>query len=81
MVKAYERRGPAYSDSVLMDRQTLIDRLKSRKRFFTGRRLHQLGGTFQLGAPVRLVKSGGQETIVCGAQTGARDFLENVPIF
>jgi hypothetical protein len=81
MVKVYERRGPAFSDSFLMDRQTLVERLKRRQRFYTGKRVHSLGGTFELGAQVRLLKSAGQEIILSGAQVTSRDLLEGVPIF
>src|SRR5450759_419382 len=81
MVRAYERWGSAYSDNLLIDRETLMARLKKRKRFVTGKRVHQLGGTFQVGNKVRLFSSAGQEFVVSGAQTGSRDFLEGVPIF
>lgn len=81
LVRAYERRGPTYSDNVLIDRSTLVDHLKRRKRFVTGKRVHRMGVTFAVGQPVRLSGSPGQELIVTASQPGSKDFLEGVPIF
>jgi hypothetical protein len=81
LVRAYERRGSAYSDNLLIDRETLMASLKSRKRFVTGKRVHNMGGTFQVGNSVRVSGSAGQEFVVSGSQAGSRDFLEGVPIF
>lgn len=81
MVRAYERRGATYSDNVLIDRQTLVDQLKHRKRIVTGKRLHRMGVTFDVGQAVRLSGSPGQERIVTASQAGSQDLLEGVPIF
>ena len=80
-VRLYERRGPAFSDRILVVREAFILRLKLRKRIFTGTRLPYLGGMFKTGARVTLVGSAGQEWIVSGAGKTGRDFFENVPLF
>ena len=36
LVRLYERRGPTYGDHVVMDRLTLLSRLKEGKRIMTG---------------------------------------------
>lgn len=54
-VRAYERRGPTWSDVVLLDRKSLIARLKRGKRFFVGARNEFKASEFALVEPVRLV--------------------------
>ena len=54
-VRAYERRGPTWSDVVLLDRKSLIERLKQGKRFYTGTRNKFKASEFALDQPVRLV--------------------------
>ena len=80
-VRMYERRGPAFSDRILLDRHALIQRIKSRKRILTGTRLPYLGGTFKTGGRVTLAGPAGQEWIVSGAAPANRDFIENIPLF
>ena len=81
VVKAYERRGAAYSDVVLLDRQTLVERLKAHQRFVTGKRVYKMGGTFQVSERIRLARNGDQEMIATGKQPASHDTLEGVPIF
>lgn len=81
LIRAYERRGPAFSDHILIDRPALVQRLKSGKRFVVGERIAHMGGTFKIGARVRLVGSPGQELLVAGGNTPSQDFLESVPLF
>ena len=81
VVKAYERRGAAFSDVILLDRKTLVERLKAHQRFVTGKRVNHMGGTFQVSAQVRLARNGAQEIIATGKQPVARDTLEGVPVF
>jgi hypothetical protein len=78
-VRAYERRGSAFSDYLLIDRQTLIKRLKSGKRFVVGERIPYLAGTFKVSAPIRLVDKGSQEIIVTG-DADSHDRLDGVPL-
>ena len=53
-VRAYERRGVTFSDRVLLDRKTLLERLKAKKRFITGERRPLLGSTFDSGRDINL---------------------------
>jgi hypothetical protein len=79
-VRAYERRGPTFSDHLLIPRLQFIQRLKSGKKFMAGRRVLLMGSTFELSHPIRLVVSGGKEVLVAGAPNGDQDRLEGVPI-
>lgn len=79
-VRAYERRGPTFSDCVLIDRSSLINRIKSRKRFVIGKRKVLWASTFDTSHPVRLVQKGGQELIIAGKISGDRDSLDGAPV-
>jgi len=75
-VRAYERRGPTFSDHVLIERPALLERLKNGKTYVIGRRTEFLGSTFETGAKLILV--GDFITTNPGAN---RDLLEAVPVF
>jgi len=80
LVRAYERRGAAFSDRVLIERKDLLERIKKGKRFVIGSRKEFLAGTFEQGNPLLLVNRGGKEFI--STRDGAdRDELEQVPVF
>jgi len=87
MVRIYERRGPTFSDRILVDRETLVQRLKQKKRFVAGRRIPRMASTFDVGAPLVLVSQEGSEFVTTGDSSGggdhaaAQDRLEGVPLF
>ena len=78
-VRAYERRGATFSDHVLLERKTLLERLKARKRFVTGTRRQALAGTFERGRDVNLVTRDGREFVSTRADA-SEDTLEGVPV-
>ncbi len=80
VVRAYERRGPTFSDHVLLDRKTLIARLENGKRFVTGQRKEFLASTFEVGKPVGLEGQDGRQIISTEAHS-EQDLLEGVPAF
>ena len=80
MVRGYERRGPTFSDRVLLDRKTVLERLKDGKKVVTGQRKQFLGSTFEVGKPVKLVGQDGKQ-VVTTLPEGNRDELEGVPSF
>ena len=79
-VRVYERRGSTFSDVVLLDRDTLVNRLKAGKKFTGGRRLPLLASTFELYQPVRLVRQEGKELLVTGESQVEHDSLTGFPI-
>jgi hypothetical protein len=88
VVRAYERRGPTFSDRVLINRDELVRRLQAGKRFFTGERQLLLASTFTLTSPVYLVEKDGQKFLAAAASAGApevaeasADCLAGVPLF
>jgi hypothetical protein len=79
-VRAFERRGPTFSDYILINRDQLVKRLKAGKKFAVGRRLPQMASTFEVSQAVRLVEKDGQQYLVVGdSQTADRDRLDGVP--
>ena len=80
LVRAFERRGAAFSDRILMDRKELLERLMDGKKFITGRRKELLAGTFEEGKPLQVVKRDGKE-FVSTREDSTRDELEQVPVF
>jgi len=79
-VRAYERRGAAFSDHVLIPRPDFIARLKDGKRFLVGKRIIYLGGKFETSHPIQLKTQNGTEIIVAGTANTDHDRLEGVPI-
>jgi hypothetical protein len=77
LARAYERRGAVWSDSLLLDRQQLLTRLKQGKRFATGERFIRMGSLLKTDLPVRLVNG----SIIAGTQPADRDYLERTPVF
>jgi len=77
-VRAYERRGAAFSDHVLLTRPALLERLKAKKRFVTGQRRPLLAGTFDSRRAVNLVRREGRE-FISTREAASGDELEGVP--
>ena len=80
LVRAYERRGATFSDRVLLDRKTLVERLKKGKKFVVGTRTNLMASTFETGRSVRLAGGKGQE-VISTSEKPDRDLLEETPIF
>lgn len=79
-VRAYERRESTFSDHVLLDRKTLLERLKNGKKFVVGSRKELLASTFYMGKPVQVLNRDGKE-IISTRDEAAHDELEQTPVF
>lgn len=79
-VRAYERRGPTWSDVVLLDRDTLVQRLKQHKRFYVGSRRESWASQFDLTLPVRLVENYRSDVLVTGRGGSQKDRLDGIPV-
>lgn len=78
--RAYERRGATFSDHVLLDRKRIVEQIKEKKRFVTGKRRELLASTFEVNKSVKLVKHDEHEFITT-SDHATRDELEDVPLF
>lgn len=80
IVRVYERRGATFSDRVLLDRKTLLERLKGGQQYVIGSREELKASTFKLGKPVMIVKQDEHE-LLSTRDNATRDELEEVPFF
>lgn len=78
-VRAYVRRGPTFSDRVLLQRQALIDAIKLGKKFVTGKRVPYRASTFEIGEPIQVLDKSGRSVLVVGGEPSERDSLAGVP--
>jgi len=86
VVRAYERRGPTFSDRVLISREELVRRLQAGKRFVFGERQPQLASTFTVASAIFLVEKDGQKYLAtagapAASSDAACDSLVGVPLF
>jgi hypothetical protein len=79
-VRVYQRRGPTFSDRVLLQRGDFINQLKAGKKYYSGKRITYHAGTFDVFEPVRLLEKDGNEIVVIGDEQTETDRLEGVPI-
>jgi hypothetical protein len=80
VVRAFERRGAAFSDRILVPRGELLERLKDGRKYVIGQRKEFMAGTFEAGKPVQLVRRDGKEFIATRGDAD-RDELEQAPVF
>jgi hypothetical protein len=79
-VRSYLRRGPTFSDRLLIDRQTLIEHLKAGKNYMVGERIPQFASTFEVTVPVKVVQKDGKDFVIAGDSFSNQDHLAGVPI-
>jgi len=80
VVRGYERRGTTFSDRVLIDRKTLVEKLQKGSQVSIGSREELKASTFKLDRNVSLVKHENREWIVT-SPSGTQDHLEGTPVF
>lgn len=81
VVRAFERRGAAFSDRILIPRKELLERLKKGQKFVIGKRKEFLAGTFEIQEePLKIIQRDGQEIIATRADAD-HDELTQAPVF
>ncbi len=81
LVRVYLRRGPTWSDRMLLTRDDFVDMLKAGKRFSVGKRVEYMAGTFDLAEPVQVNSLDGSEFLFSRKSADGRDNLEGAPLF
>lgn len=81
LVRAYVLRGVTYSDRVLLDRKTLLERIKEGKKFTTGQRKEFLASSFEFGKTVKILGNNGKELLTTREEMPKNDELEQTPFF
>lgn len=79
-VRAYLRRGPTWSDRIIIPRRDLIEELKRGRSMVLGKRVELMAGTFEVSHPVRVARSGNREVLVTTDDAAERDQLEGTPV-
>lgn len=81
VIRAFERRGAAFTDRVMLDRNEFLARLKKGKMFVVGKRKEFLAGSFDVqDKPVQVQDRDGK--VVISTRSGAdHDELEQAPVF
>jgi hypothetical protein len=77
MARAFKRRGPTYSDHVLISRENLFENIKAGKKCIIGQRKEFLGSSFVPEKSVQIVG----DFITTNKTNAEKDYLENTPIF
>lgn len=81
VVRAFERRGSAFTDRILLTRPEFLERLKKGKRYMIGKRKEFLAGSFEVqDKPVQVITRDASEIISTRAG-GDHDELEQAPFF
>ena len=81
IVRAFERRGAAFSDRVLLDRKEFLERLKKGQKYVIGKRRELLAGTFDVQEKtVQVLEENGRE-IISTRPDADHDELEQAPVF
>ena len=80
IVRAYERRGATFSDRVLLERKTLLERLKKGQQYITGLREELRASTFIAGKSVLVVQQDDRE-LLATRENATHDELDEVPVF
>ncbi len=81
LIRVYLRRGPTWSDRMLLTREDFLDILRSGKRMVLGKRVEFMAGTFDVSQPVQVKGSDGQEYLYTSKAVEGRDNLEGAPLF
>ena len=77
MVRMFERRGVVWSDHIIVDRKTLVEKLNAGRIIVIGSRRQYLGSMFETGERVSLQKG----YIITENQTPIQDCLGDLGIF
>ena len=81
VVRAFERRGAAFSDRIMVPRHVLLERLKAGKKFVVGKRREFLAGTFDVqDKPIQMVDRDGK-VLIATRKDADHDELEQAPVF
>ena len=79
-VRAYERRGPTFSDLVIIRREELIRRIKAGKKYATGSRKEYLSSTFEVKSPLHVVQTGDRDYLAFSEEAHSGDVLTGLPV-
>lgn len=80
-IRLYERRGPSFSDRIIIDRDQLIHYLVDGKKVAAGNRLSFLASTFHLTGEIQLSGPKEAPVLVMGGEIASIDTLTGIPVY
>jgi len=80
-IRVYEKRGPSFSDRIIVDRETLVNVLASGKKVVSGSRLPYLASTFNVTGELQLAGPKESPILVMSEEASVRDSLPGIPVF
>src|SRR5574340_1528990 len=81
IARFYERRGPTWSDFMLINRVDLIKRLKKGEKFVIGERKIYWAGTFNVLTQVQFTSADGKERLTTSLSPNGKTELKEAPLF
>ncbi|GAB4496288.1 MAG: hypothetical protein OHK0052_05940 [Anaerolineales bacterium] len=79
-VRAYERRGPTFSDHKVLTRTAFMDLLRSGKKAVFGERVEFEASTFKVSDEITLTGQANAERLVLAGNTSGGRELQGVPV-
>lgn len=81
LVRAFERRGAAFTDRIMLGRDEFLKRIKKGQKYVVGKRKEFLAGSFDVQEkPVQVRTRDGKE-IISTRPEADHDELEQAPVF
>ena len=81
VVRAFERRGAAFTDRIMLGRDEFMKRIKKGQKYVVGKRKEFLAGSFDVQEkPVQVLTRDGKEIISTRSEAD-HDELEQAPVF
>ena len=80
-VRLYERRGPSFSDRVIITRDQLISYLLAGKKVAAGNRVSSLASTFNQTGVIQLSGPKEAPVLVMGGEIASNDSLSGIPVY
>ncbi len=80
-VRLYERRGPSFSDRVIINRDQLISYLLAGKKVAAGNRVSSLASTFNQTGVIQISGSKEDPVLVMGGEIALKDSLSGIPVY
>jgi hypothetical protein len=79
-VRAYERRGPTFSDLLLIQRVELIRRIKEGKKYAAGSRKIYLSSSFEVKSLLHVIRAGDKDYLAFSEEAHSGDALPGLPV-
>lgn len=80
-IRLYERRGPSFSDRIIINRDELIQYLVAGKKVAAGNRISFMASTFNQTGEIRISGTKEAPVLVMGGDIASKDSLPGIPVY